>query len=522
MGLNLLLVCVGLVICCGGIYFRKICAGIMGLVWGALLGAVIVVMMALSSGGINHSSKDSFSVMIVIIAAIAVGALSAWFDRFCAAINAFLSSFFIILMMLCLFAENLDSLLGIILISMLFAGCLATAAYVYYNYAFILVTAFSGAYIASLGGTGIISGRDLSEVLYNLLFNGNSGAASTVIVLTIILGCIGCYVQTKRLKQTANPELHNADSIDDTEKNRNLDQINVAIEKAADGAKKVGEAAGPYLNNIGNRIKTVWDEFNTEQGRNDLKNTIVSYKRLFVAPVLAFLVIPIIIRILNSIVYISILFEIVDWISVVAEAVSVGTLAYVVITKDTKFNIIYQLPYLIGYVVFNFASFKYYTGSTVVGYVFKFLVIWFILCVVAKLIKKDEIKPLVLLIVAFVMYYFVTNWLGLTYVSFYMDACTIVKLIACILTGYAVFKKYHGINIFDFKTAAAGADLGVSNSTFQTNLNVRYRCSKCNKVFNNKVNFCDQCGGAVVKICGHCGKKIADNAVFCKECGKRL
>lgn len=37
MGLNLLLLVVGLVICFGGIYIRKVCSAILGLIWGALL-----------------------------------------------------------------------------------------------------------------------------------------------------------------------------------------------------------------------------------------------------------------------------------------------------------------------------------------------------------------------------------------------------------------------------------------------------------------------------------------------------
>lgn len=38
MGVNLFLLCVGLVICFGGIYFRKVVSGLLGFVWGAVLG----------------------------------------------------------------------------------------------------------------------------------------------------------------------------------------------------------------------------------------------------------------------------------------------------------------------------------------------------------------------------------------------------------------------------------------------------------------------------------------------------
>lgn len=523
MELNLLLVCVGLVICFGGIYFRKICAGIMGLIWGALLGVVVVVLMALSSGGIwslMYSSEDSSSMMIIIIAAIAVSALSAWLDKLCAAINTFLSSFFVVLMIACLFAEDIDALSGIIVISLIVAGGLAIAAYTYYNYAFILVTAFSGAYIASLGGVGLIADGDLSEVLYSLFLDGNREVASIIMVATIILGCIGCFVQMKRLKQMTNPELHNSENAD-VGKNINLEQINVAAEKVTGGAKKVGEVASPYLSDIGNQFKSAWEELSTEQGRNNLKDAVISYKILFIAPILQFLLIPIIYRLLNAVVYMNALFEIVYWISIAAEAASVGILAYVVITKDTKFNFIYQIPYLVGYIIFNFAYFQYNTGFAVVVYILKFVITWLVLFVVSKVVKKNEIKPLLLSIVAFFVYYFVTNWLAYFYVSFYMDIYTIVKLIVCIFVVYVAFKTYHGINMFDFKATSIGSDK-MTSSTIQTNTSATYRCSNCNKLFYVEANFCDQCGGTVQKVCGHCGNKVNVNDVFCKECGKRL
>lgn len=205
MEFNLLLVCVGLIICFGGIYFRKICAGIMGLIWGALTGIIVVILRAFLVGDIwalMYESDDNFSMTVIMIIAVAVCALSVWLDRLCAAINTFLSSLFAVLMIGCLFAEDMDALAGIIIIAVLAAGVLAVAAFIYYNYAFILVTAFSGAYIASLGGLGLIEQSDLNEVLLDLFLHyGDDGAGKIIIVSTIILGCLGCFVQLKRLKK---------------------------------------------------------------------------------------------------------------------------------------------------------------------------------------------------------------------------------------------------------------------------------------------------------------------------------
>lgn len=520
MELNLLLVCVGLAICFGGIYFRKICAGIMGLIWGALMGVVLVSVMALSSGGIwslMYASEDNSSVMLIVITAIVVCTVSVCFDELCAAINAFFNSFFVVFMIACLFIEDIDALSGVVIISLIIAIALAVAAYLYYKYAFVLVTAFSGAYIVSLGGVGLITDSDLGEVLYNLFLNGNSEVISIIMVATIILGCLGCFVQIRSLKKTTNPEVENSENEVVKDKPANSGQINVAAGKVAGGARKVGEAASPYLSDIGNQFKNAWEELRTEQGRKNLKDTMISYKLLFVAPVLQFILIPIIYILLNSTVYVNAIFEIVYWISIVAEAVAVGTLAYVVITKDTKFNLIYQLPYFVGYILFNFTYFQYYSGFAVVIYIFKFAITWLVLLIVSKVIKKNEVKAITLSVIAFIMYYFVTNWLAYFYVSFYVDAVIIVELVACIGTVYVTFKQYHKINIFELKS-----DDNVTISTTPAGVGGVYRCSKCNRLFNSEVNFCDQCGVRVYKVCGHCGSEVNVNDAFCKDCGHRL
>ena len=44
MELNFIMLCIGLVICFGGTYIRKAVAGIMGAIWGALLGRLILFL----------------------------------------------------------------------------------------------------------------------------------------------------------------------------------------------------------------------------------------------------------------------------------------------------------------------------------------------------------------------------------------------------------------------------------------------------------------------------------------------
>lgn len=525
MELNLLLVCVGLVICFGGIYFRKICAGIMGLIWGALMGVVGVVVMALSSGGfwsLMNSLEDSSSIITIIIVALVVSVLSAWLDRLCAAINTFFSSFFVVLMICCVLAEDIDELSGIFLFSLIVTGCLAIVAYVYYNYAFILVTAFSGAYIASLGGVGLIAEGDLSDVLYSLFFDGNGEVVSIVMLSTIVIGCVGCCVQIMRFKQKPNPELSNYESEDVAGENSGLNQINDVAKKVVDGAKKVGESASPYLNDIGNQFKGTWEELSTEKGRNNLKDDVISNKILFIAPLLRFILIPIIYKLLNLVTYNTDIYHYMEIISLIVEGTAVGLLVYVVIAKDTKFNVIYQLPYLVGFLIFNLAwYFQSYPGFTIVVETFKFVITWFVLFIVSKSIKKYQIKPFILSIVAFFMYHFVTQWLAWPGVSFYINIYGIIELITCVLVVYVAFKKYHKINIFDFKTVSISSD-EMTNRIEQQHTSAVYRCTTCHKLFEEEANFCDQCGSRVQKVCMQCGNEVNVNDIFCDQCGKRL
>ena len=72
-----------------------------------------------------------------------------------------------------------------------------------YNYSFIIMTAFSGAFIASIGGCGIIYNADASRVFLNLMLGDD--VAGFILIGTLVLGALGCIVQWRRLKgKTAN------------------------------------------------------------------------------------------------------------------------------------------------------------------------------------------------------------------------------------------------------------------------------------------------------------------------------
>lgn len=459
MGLNMTLLCVGLVICFGGIYFRKFVAGVMGLIWGAFLGLVTVVIMALASDGIWYlmrNLEEASTLLIVVLFAVAVCALSAWLDKLCAAINAFMSSFVMIFMVACMFAEDIDSLPVILLVVAIISGIISAIAYAYYNYSFIIVTAFSGAYIASIGGFGLFTDNEFSDVMYELMLDANEEVMGPIMLATLILGCFGCFAQMRRLKASNASKDDNSASGSAPKTNlmENIDfnQIESTAKKVASEAQKAGQKAGevaaPVLKDMGAQIKSAWTDLNTERGRNDLKTEVMGCKYLFIPTIVSSVIIPLIYPILDS-VYIETLYTIVYWLDMVAGAMAAGILAYFIIAKDTKMNMVYQIPYLVGYIIFNIQYFEYYSFMQLVLNIFKYVIMWAVLYFVSKLIKKDSVKPLLLSIIAYFMSSFIFEWLAYGYAYFELNLYVILNVAIVIGTVYYVFKKLHNINIFN-------------------------------------------------------------------------
>lgn len=180
MGLNLLLLVVGLVICFGGIYIRKVCSAILGLIWGALC-SFAVILMTVGLWGI-----DDETFIIVAVCAIACALISVIYDKLCAAINAFLSSFFLVAILL-LMADSMESA-TLIIIAAVIALIVSIISVKIYNYSFIIMTAFSGAFIASIGGCGIIYNADASRVFLNLMLGDD--VAGFILIGTLVLGVL--------------------------------------------------------------------------------------------------------------------------------------------------------------------------------------------------------------------------------------------------------------------------------------------------------------------------------------------
>lgn len=207
MGLNLILLIVGLIVCFGGIYIRKACSALLGLIWGALC-SFVVILMTVGLWGID---EETF--VIVVVCAVVCALISAIYDKLCAAINAFLSTFFLIALLL-LMADSMEGTV-LIMIAAVIALIVSAISIKIYDYSFIIMTAFSGAFTASIGGCGIVYDADTADVLMELLL-GNE-VTGFILIATLILGVLGCVAQWKRLAEkkvvSGNASTENSDTV---------------------------------------------------------------------------------------------------------------------------------------------------------------------------------------------------------------------------------------------------------------------------------------------------------------------
>ena len=204
MGLNFILLIVGLIVCFGGIYIRKACSALLGLIWGALC-SFVVILMTVGLWGID---EEAF--VIVAVCAVVCALISAIYDKLCAAINAFLSTFFLVAILL-LMADSMEGTV-LIIIAAVIALIVSAISIKIYDYSFIIMTAFSGAFTASIGGCGIIYDADTTDVLMELLFGDE--VTGFILIATLILGVLGCVVQWRRLKgkSVANTNVQHGES----------------------------------------------------------------------------------------------------------------------------------------------------------------------------------------------------------------------------------------------------------------------------------------------------------------------
>ena len=411
MGLNLILMILGLIICFGGIYFRRVCSGILGFLCG-ILGAFALALVMV---GIWHVGDDS-TILAVVICGIICAIFSAIYYKVCAALSSFLSTFALVTILLA-FTGDMDSEMGIIALAAIVALMVAVISVKFYDYSFIITSAVVGAFIASVNGYELMNGYDLEDLLTEIIWRSYDEQA-TILIATIILSVLGISVQLRRLKLVGSS----------------------TVETISGQAKKVGQTAAPVVRSAGKRATEILHQASTEEGRFDLLEEIIREKLLFIAPIIAFLIIPVIDKIDVYGNYGLIL----SWISDMTSAVSLGTLIYFILKKNRRFAFFYITVYTVCYILFiliNISTIKYYGFWNILIRLLRYLIFWFVLEIVSSIIRREEFKPIVLLLIGVILDTYIINWLALLYIYWFFTAHNVVFTAVAFVTIYLLLKK---------------------------------------------------------------------------------
>ena len=181
---------VGLTICFGGIYLKRFFSAVIGLVWGFFIGLMIFL--------INGSVFDLFDEDIYfksIIIGIVFSVISAALYKLCVVVNSFLSVVTLVLLLTLISSEEFNIA---VIIAIIFGTAAAVIAYKFYDYAFMFLTAFTGAFIASIGFFGLLSDGDLEDVIEALLTDSDN--IPVIITVTLVLTVLGFLIQLRRFQ----------------------------------------------------------------------------------------------------------------------------------------------------------------------------------------------------------------------------------------------------------------------------------------------------------------------------------
>ncbi len=494
--LNLIIICIGLIICFGGVYIRKICAGITGFFWGISLGVVVSVMI----GGIA-SSMDSSSLIVVLLVGIAICVVCVIYDRICTAINTFISGLFMsFLVLFVLLGSLFDSMAVIpivVVLALAVAVFLATIAYRFYQIAYVIVSAFSGAFIAGIGFEGLIHGGSPLDVFLEVIVRDNLEVTIGLIIITIGLGIAGYKVQLKRFNISAPGQ------------NMSINMPNLSLSNLK--SLFSGNRNSAYGN-----------------GNSNLKDEIMENKFIFLAPIINSIAVPIMYNILNSIQSGNSIYEIVYFVSIVASGATLAGLVYFVMTKDIRINMLYQIPYILGFLIVQPVGYIDFSFMIII-YFIKYLIVWVCVYIADRLITKQEIKPLVLIVLAFFVAQYVVSWIAGQYIAFYVDMYMIVCFCIAIGAIYLIFKMYSNINIFQFSGYVGGTNQNTRTMKQPTN-NFSNRGGNpqmkppinngVNHKLNTKSNPSSRSNSEIK--CAKCGNPVSADDAFCKVCGKLL
>lgn len=188
--MNYCLFIIGLIICFGGIYLRRVLSAITGLFWGAIFSFIILMLI------VGFWDIDEGSLIIVVLSALLCAVFSVIYEKVCVFINSFVFTFIIVSVLVMILSSSEIKGIVICFIAAIIATLIGMLSIHIYQYSFIVITAFTGAFVSSVSLQGIIRHTDVLEIIVELIWRGT--AIGSVIIMTLILGTVGICVQIIR------------------------------------------------------------------------------------------------------------------------------------------------------------------------------------------------------------------------------------------------------------------------------------------------------------------------------------
>lgn len=188
--MNYCLFIIGLIICFGGIYLRRALSAITGLFWGAIFSFIILMLI------VGFWDIDEGSLIIVVLSALLCAVFSVIYEKVCVFINSFVFTFIIVSVLVMILSSSEIKGIVICFIAAIIATLIGMLSIHIYQYSFIVITAFTGAFVSSVSLQGIIRHTDVLEIIVELIWRGT--AIGSVIIMTLILGTVGICVQIIR------------------------------------------------------------------------------------------------------------------------------------------------------------------------------------------------------------------------------------------------------------------------------------------------------------------------------------
>lgn len=471
MGANWLLLIIGLTICMGGIYFRRLTSGLLGL----LNGLIIAFVVLLITGGLMEYGDDTATV-IAIFVVFGFAVLSAIYYKVITIINAFIAALILVAVFLLVLGTGL---LPAIIVALLVAVGLCILLGKFYDIGFIVLTALFGGFIAAIGGHGILHGITLDELLGEILF-GEAEGMGGVFLLAVVFATCGAAVQRYRFFGKGGQGVKNFIK-------RNTPN---------------GKPSAPNI--FGNTTQKMSSLFtaNINYGNRGIINEKTAW--LLAPPIIAFLLCP-------WCAYMDFSYNMILFLRYSAESIALAYFVYFVLQEEVFWIDVYIGIYIVGFILEYLFSW-YVEDDGILFFVVMILRYPLIYLATPKQTSISNNKNDMLLIIGileYIIYHFIL--FGIACMDFFVYSwfVEIVVIIVFVVAFYYIYQKRENIDI-------TSNQITINNSV-ASNTNNRVG-SPGSAVKSKSIQGKNQ----KFFLCPGCGALVSSDSAECSRCKRKL